>query len=146
MIFNALIIVALIPLALKGVRYVPMSAAALLLRRHLLIYGVGGLIVPFVGIKVIDMLLTLLGTGVSTPQHEAAAWARLTGQPPAASRRRSPYHSTSRYPTPASVTSKPRHRRIASRSSCATGRQTPGDTGSLRRMSAPRSHEANMSA
>jgi K+-transporting ATPase ATPase B chain len=59
-IFNALIIVALIPLALKGVRYTPMSAAALL-RRHLLLYGVGGLIAPFAGIKLIDMLLTLMG-------------------------------------------------------------------------------------
>jgi potassium-transporting ATPase ATP-binding subunit len=58
-IFNALIIVALIPLALKGVKYAPMSAAALL-RRNLLIYGVGGLIVPFIGIKAIDMVLTAL--------------------------------------------------------------------------------------
>jgi K+-transporting ATPase ATPase B chain len=58
-IFNALIIVALIPLALKGVKYAPMSAAALL-RRNLLIYGVGGLIVPFIGIKAIDMILTAL--------------------------------------------------------------------------------------
>jgi len=55
-IFNALIIVALIPLALKGVRYRPVGAAALL-RRNLLIYGVGGLIVPFIGIKAIDLLL-----------------------------------------------------------------------------------------
>jgi K+-transporting ATPase ATPase B chain len=59
-IFNALIIVALIPLALRGVHYSPMSAAALL-RRHLLLYGVGGLIAPFVGIKLIDMLLTVVG-------------------------------------------------------------------------------------
>jgi potassium-transporting ATPase ATP-binding subunit len=58
-IFNALIIVALIPLALKGVRYTPMSAGSLL-RRHLFLYGVGGLMVPFVGIKAIDLLLTLL--------------------------------------------------------------------------------------
>jgi len=58
-IFNALIIVALIPLALKGVKYVPMSAAALL-RRNLVIYGLGGLIVPFIGIKAIDMVLTAL--------------------------------------------------------------------------------------
>ena len=55
-IFNALIIVALIPLALKGVKYRPISAVHLL-RRHLLIYGVGGVIVPFAGIKLIDMLL-----------------------------------------------------------------------------------------
>lgn len=59
-IFNALIIVALIPLALKGVRYRPVSAVQLL-RRHLLIYGVGGLIAPFIGIKLVDMLLTVVG-------------------------------------------------------------------------------------
>ncbi len=59
-IFNALIIVALIPLALRGVRYVP-SSAAVLLRRNLLIYGLGGLVVPFVGIKLIDLALTAIG-------------------------------------------------------------------------------------
>jgi K+-transporting ATPase ATPase B chain len=59
-IFNALIIIALIPLALKGIRYRAMSAAALL-RRNLLIYGVGGIIAPFVGIKIIDILITSLG-------------------------------------------------------------------------------------
>jgi K+-transporting ATPase ATPase B chain len=59
-IFNALIIVALIPLALKGVRYRPMGAAAVL-RRNLLIYGVGGLLVPFPGIKLIDLLLVAMG-------------------------------------------------------------------------------------
>lgn len=58
-IFNALIIVALIPLALKGVRYRPMGAAVLL-RRNLLIYGLGGILVPFAGIKLIDMLLKLV--------------------------------------------------------------------------------------
>ena len=58
-IFNALIIVGLIPLALRGVGYRPMSAAALL-RRNLLVYGLGGLIVPFVGIKLIDILVTAL--------------------------------------------------------------------------------------
>ncbi|MBF0152988.1 MAG: potassium-transporting ATPase subunit KdpB [Magnetococcales bacterium] len=58
-IFNALIIVALIPLALKGVPYRPIGAA-LLLRRNLLIYGVGGLIVPFIGIKLIDLFLVAL--------------------------------------------------------------------------------------
>jgi potassium-transporting ATPase ATP-binding subunit len=58
-IFNALIIVALIPLSLRGVKYRPMGAAALL-RRNLLLYGVGGIILPFVGIKLIDMLLALL--------------------------------------------------------------------------------------
>ncbi len=55
-IFNALTIVALIPLALKGIRYRPIGAAALL-RRHILIYGLGGLVVPFIGIKAIDMIL-----------------------------------------------------------------------------------------
>jgi K+-transporting ATPase ATPase B chain len=55
-IFNALIIVALIPLALKGVKYEPMSAEALL-RRNLIIYGIGGIIAPFIGIKLIDMVL-----------------------------------------------------------------------------------------
>ncbi|HLK33309.1 MAG TPA: potassium-transporting ATPase subunit KdpB [Terriglobales bacterium] len=59
-IFNALIIVALIPLALRGVKYRPMAAAALL-RNNLLIYGVGGIIVPFIGIKLIDMLITAVG-------------------------------------------------------------------------------------
>jgi K+-transporting ATPase ATPase B chain len=55
-IFNALIIVALIPLALRGVRYRPSSASSLL-RRNLTVYGVGGLILPFIGIKVIDLLI-----------------------------------------------------------------------------------------
>jgi K+-transporting ATPase ATPase B chain len=59
-IFNALIIVALIPLALRGVAYQPRSAQALL-RRNLLVYGVGGVIVPFIGIKLIDICLTGLG-------------------------------------------------------------------------------------
>jgi potassium-transporting ATPase ATP-binding subunit len=58
-IFNALIIIALIPLALKGVRYRPIGAAPLL-RRNLLIYGVGGVIIPFIGIKAIDLLVTAL--------------------------------------------------------------------------------------
>ena len=58
-IFNALIIIALIPLALKGVAYRPVGAAALL-RRNLLIYGVGGIIVPFIGIKAIDILVSAL--------------------------------------------------------------------------------------
>lgn len=58
-IFNALIIIALIPLALKGVAYRPVGAA-LLLRRNLLVYGVGGLLVPFVGIKAIDLILVAL--------------------------------------------------------------------------------------
>ena len=58
-IFNALIIIALVPLALKGVKYEPKSAQALL-QRNLLIYGVGGIIVPFIGIKAIDLVLTTL--------------------------------------------------------------------------------------
>jgi K+-transporting ATPase ATPase B chain len=59
-IFNALIIIVLIPLALRGVSYRPMSAAALL-QRNLLVYGLGGIIVPFIGIKLIDMLITAVG-------------------------------------------------------------------------------------
>ncbi len=59
-IFNALIIIALIPLALKGVGYRPIGAAALL-RRNLLVYGLGGIVVPFVGIKVIDIVITGIG-------------------------------------------------------------------------------------
>jgi K+-transporting ATPase ATPase B chain len=58
-VFNALIIIALIPLALRGVRYRPLGAAALL-RRNLLIYGVGGVIAPFIGIKLLDMLMTFM--------------------------------------------------------------------------------------
>ena len=58
-IFNALIIIALIPLALRGVRYRPVGAAVLL-RRNLLLYGAGGIIAPFIGIKLIDVLLTYL--------------------------------------------------------------------------------------
>jgi K+-transporting ATPase ATPase B chain len=59
-IFNALIIVLLIPLALRGVKYRPLGAAALF-RRSMLLYGVGGIVAPFAGIKVIDLLLTALG-------------------------------------------------------------------------------------
>ncbi|ACM30500.1 potassium-transporting ATPase subunit KdpB [Agrobacterium rhizogenes] len=59
-IFNALIIIALIPLSLKGVRYRPIGAGALL-SRNLLIYGLGGIIVPFIGIKAIDMAITAIG-------------------------------------------------------------------------------------
>ena len=58
-IFNALVIIALIPLALKGIKYKPMGAAAVL-RRNLVIYGIGGVIVPFIGIKLLDMLITTL--------------------------------------------------------------------------------------
>jgi K+-transporting ATPase ATPase B chain len=59
-IFNALIIVVLIPLALRGVAYRPIGAAAIL-RRNLLLYGLGGIVAPFVGIKLIDMLVTAVG-------------------------------------------------------------------------------------
>jgi K+-transporting ATPase ATPase B chain len=59
-IFNALIIILLIPLALRGVTYRPMSAAAML-QRNLVVYGLGGLIAPFLGIKVIDMVVTAVG-------------------------------------------------------------------------------------
>jgi K+-transporting ATPase ATPase B chain len=59
-IFNALIIIALIPLALKGVKYRPTGAASIL-RRNLLIYGLGGIVIPFIGIKAIDMLVTAMG-------------------------------------------------------------------------------------
>jgi K+-transporting ATPase ATPase B chain len=59
-IFNALIIIGLIPLALHGIRYRPIGAGPLL-RRHLLVYGVGGVVLPFVGIKIIDVVLVTLG-------------------------------------------------------------------------------------
>ena len=58
-IFNALIIICLIPLALRGVQYRPIGAATLL-RDNLLIYGLGGIIVPFIGIKIVDMILVAL--------------------------------------------------------------------------------------
>ena len=60
LIFNALIIVALIPLALRGVKYRPVGAAGLL-RRNLLVYGLGGIVAPFVGIKLIDLALAACG-------------------------------------------------------------------------------------
>jgi len=59
-IFNAMIIITLIPLALRGVKYRPMSAASLL-RRNLLVYGLGGIIVPFIGIKIIDVIIHAIG-------------------------------------------------------------------------------------
>ena len=59
-VFNAIIIILLIPLALRGVRYHPLGAAALL-RRSLVIYGVGGVIAPFVGIKIVDLGLAAIG-------------------------------------------------------------------------------------
>ena len=60
MIFNALIIIALVPLALRGVKYRPDSAASLL-RRNMLVYGLGGILVPFPGIWVIDQIVHALG-------------------------------------------------------------------------------------
>jgi K+-transporting ATPase ATPase B chain len=62
-IFKALIIVALVPLALRGVRYVPGGASAML-RRNLIVYGIGGIIAPFIGIKIIDLLISII-PGVS---------------------------------------------------------------------------------
>src|SRR5262249_18669288 len=59
-IFNALVIMLLVPLALRGVRYQPVGATALL-QRNLLIYGLGGVIAPFVGIKLVDIILSILG-------------------------------------------------------------------------------------
>ena len=59
-IFNAIIIILLIPLALRGVSYRPLGAAALL-RRSLLVYGVGGIVAPFLGIKLIDLALSAVG-------------------------------------------------------------------------------------
>jgi K+-transporting ATPase ATPase B chain len=59
-VFNALIIVALIPLALRGIKYRPLGAAVVL-RRNLLIYGFGGIVIPFAGIKIIDVIITLFG-------------------------------------------------------------------------------------
>jgi K+-transporting ATPase ATPase B chain len=59
-IFNAIIIVMLIPLALRGVKFIPTSAAALL-RRNFLIFGAGGVVAPFIGIKLIDLLVSALG-------------------------------------------------------------------------------------
>jgi K+-transporting ATPase ATPase B chain len=58
-IFNAVIIIALIPLALRGVRYKP-SSASQMLRRNLYIYGLGGIVLPFVGIKAIDLIIQYL--------------------------------------------------------------------------------------
>jgi K+-transporting ATPase ATPase B chain len=59
-IFNALIIIVLIPLALRGVAYRPLGAEAIL-RRNLMIYGLGGVVLPFLGIKAIDLLLVAVG-------------------------------------------------------------------------------------
>jgi potassium-transporting ATPase ATP-binding subunit len=59
-IFNAIIIILLIPLSLRGVKYRPLGAGTLL-ARSLLVYGVGGIIAPFIGIKLIDMILVAIG-------------------------------------------------------------------------------------
>jgi len=61
LVFNAIVIPALIPLALKGVRFKPASAVVLL-RRNMLLYGLGGVLLPFAGIKLIDMALVAMGT------------------------------------------------------------------------------------
>ena len=82
-IFNALIIVVLIPLALKGVRYRPLGAA-MLLRRNLLIYGLGGIIVPFIGIKLIDVVLVLDAPGLRSDDEPLPSRDVL---PPAAASR-----------------------------------------------------------
>jgi K+-transporting ATPase ATPase B chain len=60
-IFNAIIIIALIPLALRGVKFNPKAGASRILRKNLLIYGLGGIVAPFIGIKLIDLLLGALG-------------------------------------------------------------------------------------
>ena len=60
-IFNAIIIIALIPLALRGVKFNPKAGASKILRKNLLIYGLGGIVAPFIGIKLLDMLLGALG-------------------------------------------------------------------------------------
>ena len=76
-IFNALIIVALIPLALRGVKYKPIGALAIL-QRNLLIYGLGGVIIPFLGIKAIDVIITDAETGLN---HERVIELRRTLTP-----------------------------------------------------------------
>ena len=75
-IFNALIIIALIPLALRGVKYRPMSAASLL-RRNLFIYGFGGIVAPFIGIKIIDMIIHAMDWQLSEPPA-VARWLAWT--------------------------------------------------------------------
>ena len=69
-IFNALIIIALIPLALRGVKFNPKAGASRILRRNLLIYGLGGIIAPFIGIKLLDLLLGALGLGLIRRKYE----------------------------------------------------------------------------
>ena len=71
-VFNALIIIFLIPLALRGIAFKPIGAAALL-QRHLLVYGLGGIVVPFVGIKIIDLLLVALHRHLEATMTSASA-------------------------------------------------------------------------
>ena len=75
-IFNALIIIALVPLALRGVGYRPVPAAELL-RRNLLIYGLGGIVAPFIGIKIIDVIIIGAGAGVRRTSMSNIARRRL---------------------------------------------------------------------
>ena len=89
-IFNALIIIALIPLALKGVRYRPIGAGPLL-RRNLLIYGLGGIIIPFIGIKAIDLVVTALAASPEEKSHVAR-------NPPGDRRSSSPSRSSPAWP------------------------------------------------
>ena len=78
-IFNAVIIVILVPLALRGISYRPQSAAALL-RRNLLLYGVGGLIAPFVGIKLIDVVIATIGSWVMAMRTHYVERESITGR------------------------------------------------------------------
>ena len=124
-IFNALIIVALIPLALRGVRYRPASAAAML-RRNLLIYGLGGIIAPFIGIKLIDLAhpvhprdLVMRLPSLDRPAPRRAARA---ARPHRAARPRLPARHGRRSPSsracktrPTGRSSRRRHRRSAAR-------------------------------
>ena len=157
-IFNALIIVGLIPLALRGVKFRALGAAAVL-RRNLLIYGLGGLIAPFVGIKLIDIVITALGVLVMRAQLLAAVRAvvvftvllglayplavtllgrlpsatRPTGRSSGATARSSaPSCSARRSPAPSTSTGGPRPPvagRRARRSTCSTPTATPtGET------------------
>jgi potassium-transporting ATPase ATP-binding subunit len=75
-IFNALIIIFLIPLALRGISYRSVGAVALL-RRNLVVYGLGGVFIPFVGIKLIDVLLVVLSTRLSCVSSFSKAWSRV---------------------------------------------------------------------
>ncbi len=80
-IFNAVIIVALVPLALRGIQYRAMSAEALL-RRNLLIYGLGGIIVPFIGIKIIDVIITIDGWQLGVKLEPSEPSSQAISSPP----------------------------------------------------------------